>query len=32
MDQLRKLAELHAAGVVTDDEFAMKMAALFDQI
>jgi hypothetical protein len=32
MDQLRKLVELHAAGVVTDDEFAAKKAQLLDQV
>jgi hypothetical protein len=32
MDQLRKLAELHDAGVVTDEEFAAKKAKLLDQV
>lgn len=32
MDQLRKLAELHDAGVVTDEEFAVKKAKLLDQV
>lgn len=32
MDQLKKLAELHAAGIVTDDEFAAKKADLLGRI
>lgn len=32
MDQLRKLADLHAAGVLTDDEFAAKKADLLDRM
>jgi hypothetical protein len=31
MDQLRKLAKLHQAGVVTDEEFAVKKAHLLSQ-
>ena len=31
-EQLRKLAELHAAGVLTDEEFAGKKQRLLDQI
>lgn len=32
MDQLRKLGELHAAGVVTNEEFAIQKAKLLDRI
>jgi excisionase family DNA binding protein len=32
MDQLRKLGELHAAGVLTEDEFAAKKAELFRRL
>lgn len=32
MEQLRQLADLHAAGVVSDEEFAAKKAALLDKI
>ncbi|WP_395245522.1 SHOCT domain-containing protein [Agromyces sp. MMS24-K17] len=32
LDQLKKLGELHAAGVVTDDEFAAKKADLLRRI
>lgn len=31
-EQLRKLGELHAAGVLTDDEFAAKKAELLDRM
>lgn len=31
-DQLKKLAELHAAGILTDDEFATKKTDLLDRI
>lgn len=31
-DQLKKLAELHAAGVLTDDEFAAKKKDLLDRM
>ncbi len=32
LDQLKKLAELHDAGVLSDDEFESKKAKLLDQI
>jgi len=32
LDQLKKLAELHAAGILTDDEFAAKKADLLDRM
>jgi len=31
-DQIRKLAELHAAGILTDEEFSSKKAELLDRI
>ena len=31
-DQLKKLADLHAAGILTDDEFAAKKADLLDRM
>jgi hypothetical protein len=31
-DQIKKLAELHAAGILTDDEFATKKAELLDRM
>lgn len=32
MDQLRKLGDLHQAGILTDDEFASKKAELLDRM
>ncbi|MCD2263254.1 SHOCT domain-containing protein [Dietzia aurantiaca] len=32
MDQLRKLGELHEAGILTDDEFAAKKADLLGRL
>ena len=32
MDQLRKLADLHGAGILTDEEFAAKKADLLDRM
>jgi hypothetical protein len=31
-DQIKKLADLHAAGVLTDEEFAAKKADLLDRM
>jgi hypothetical protein len=31
-DQLRQLSELHAAGLLTDEEFAAKRAAVIDRL
>ena len=32
MDQLKKLGELHAAGILTDSEFASKKADLLSRL
>jgi len=32
MDQLRKLADLHATGILTDEEYADKRAGLLDRM
>jgi hypothetical protein len=32
MDQLKQLADLHAAGILTDEEFAAKKADLLDRV
>ena len=31
-EQIKKLADLHAAGILTDDEFATKKADLLDRM